>query len=126
MHRNFFISSDTERSDSVTSFGKHRLLTSQLFQHLYDNDECVNKSTNVEKKSKHTLAARVSLSPDSPTQMFKHNLRILNSRMRFLAFSEALALSPPFCNYRRKKITILEKSNFGGECLGEKRFEMCS
>lgn len=43
----------------------------------------------------HTLAARVSLSPDSPTQMFKHNLRILNSRIRFLDFSdEDLVLSP--------------------------------
>ena len=31
-----------------------------------------------------TLAARVSLSPDSPTQMFRHNLRILTSRMTFL------------------------------------------
>lgn len=112
MHCNFFIPSDTERSDSVTSFGKHWLLTSQLFQHLYDNDEYVYISTIVEIKSKHTLAARVSLSPDSPTQMFKHNLRILNSRMRFLAFSEALALSPPFCNYRRNKITELEELNF--------------
>lgn len=34
-----------------------------------------------------TLAARVSLSPDSPTQMFKHNFRIRNSRIGFLAGS---------------------------------------
>lgn len=31
-----------------------------------------------------TLAARVSLSPDSPTQIFKHNFRIFKSRITFL------------------------------------------
>lgn len=34
-----------------------------------------------------TFAARVNLSPDSPTQMFKHNLRICRSRITFLAGS---------------------------------------
>lgn len=33
-----------------------------------------------------TLAARVSLSPDSPTQMFKHNFRICKSRIMFFDF----------------------------------------
>lgn len=34
-----------------------------------------------------TLAARVSLSPDSPTQMFRHNLRICRSRITFFVLS---------------------------------------
>lgn len=34
-----------------------------------------------------TLAALVSLSPDSPTQMFRHNLRIRRSRIMFLDLS---------------------------------------
>lgn len=41
-----------------------------------------------------TLAARVSLSPDSPTQMFKHNLRICKSRITFLAGSFFIFLAP--------------------------------
>merc|ERR1712047_62668 len=44
-------------------------------------------------KDSKTFAARVSLSPDSPTQMFKHNLRILNSLMGFFAFFSATILT---------------------------------
>lgn len=40
-----------------------------------------------------TLAARVSLSPDSPTQMFRHNLRICKSRITFLAGSFLIFLA---------------------------------
>ena len=42
---------------------------------------------NVGSASYFTLPARVNLSPDSPTQMFRHNLRILRSLMTFLALS---------------------------------------
>lgn len=41
-----------------------------------------------------TLAARVSLSPDSPTQMFRHNLRICKSRITFLDGSFFIFLAP--------------------------------
>lgn len=41
-----------------------------------------------------TLAARVSLSPDSPTQMFKHNLRMCKSRIIFLVGSFLIFCSP--------------------------------
>jgi hypothetical protein len=34
-----------------------------------------------------TLAARVSLSPDSPTQIFKHSFLILTSRITFFEAS---------------------------------------
>ena len=34
-----------------------------------------------------TLAALVNLSPDSPTQIFKHSLRILTSRIGFFVLS---------------------------------------
>ncbi len=36
-----------------------------------------------------TLAARVSLSPDSPTQMLRHSLRMRTSRMEFLVLLSA-------------------------------------
>lgn len=45
-------------------------------------------------KKKLTLAARVSLSPDSPTQMFRHNLRICKSRITFLLGSFLIFCSP--------------------------------
>lgn len=39
-----------------------------------------------------TLAARVSRSPDSPTQMFRHNLRMCRSRITFLVLSDFVFL----------------------------------
>jgi hypothetical protein len=40
-----------------------------------------------------TFAALVNLSPDSPTQMFKHNFRIFNCRMTLFDLSLAGAFS---------------------------------
>lgn len=51
-----------------------------------------------------TLAARVNLSPDSPTQMLRHNLRILTSRMGFLDlsfFTPSLAAGAAFAFYTK-------------------------
>merc|ERR1711994_1008453 len=44
-----------------------------------------------------TLAALVSLSPDSPTQMLRHNLRIFVSRIAFLALDSATIFNFTFC-----------------------------
>lgn len=63
-----------------------------------------------------TFAARVNLSPDSPTQMFRHNLRICSSRITFFLGSVLIfaGLSPAAVGFtagwhaekRRKKSWI--------------------
>lgn len=79
-----FVSPDAERSDSVPSLGENGLLTSQLFQHLGGTEEIQNETKfRVYRGKTH----RVSLSPLSPTQMLRHNLRILTSRITFLLLS---------------------------------------
>lgn len=106
---NFFITTNTEWTNGVTCFWENWLLSSQLFQHLESGHlifilrleflvrrlmESPRKREDLRMENEEfTLAARVSLSPDSPTQMFKHNLRICKSRITFLAGSFLIFLA---------------------------------
>ena len=82
---NLFITANTKGAHSISSFRKYRLLTCQLFQNLKQNKTLIPHFHLLQYQI--TLAALVSLSPDSPTQIFRHSLRIRNSRITFLVLS---------------------------------------
>ena len=55
------------------------------------------------KNLQFTFAALVSLSPDSPTQMFKQSLRILVSRMGFFALASLTILDEmKYISYKKR------------------------
>lgn len=88
MHCNFFVTADTEGSDGVAGLGVNGLLACKLFQHLKQKGKSSLLLIPLTSLSiLLTLAARVNLSPDSPTQMFRQSLRILRSRIMFFALS---------------------------------------
>lgn len=65
-----------------------KVKSSSMFSKCINNSRLPLEKTGVWPVScSSTLAARVSLSPLSPTQMFRHSLRMRNSLMGFSFFS---------------------------------------
>jgi len=60
-----------------------------------------------------TLAALVSLSPDSPTQMFRHSLRMCRSRMEFFD----LSLTSFFSFFTTAIFLFIDGENYNTEYL---------
>lgn len=118
MDGDFFITTNAERTNGVTRFRENWLLSSQLLQNLQNGTNKVEIfnfrlcfAFTAAIAGQLTFAARVNLSPDSPTQMFRHNLRICSSRITFFAGSVLIfaGLSPAAvgltagCKAKKKK-----------------------
>lgn len=103
MDCNLFISTDTKGSHSVAGWWEtYRINAWHNFTNSYKCHSTFIRCNNVRDGKSHlplektgvwpvscssTLAARVSLSPLSPTQMFRHSLRMRSSLIGFSFFS---------------------------------------